>query len=284
MYNGDRGVWVHEGGEWKGEFDVPSDCAKLCLCRVADGLVACGGLSGKQVSRDCHHFSLVTGKWWTLAHMITPRCDASAVEYEAKKILVVGGRTNDDESDGNSESDVCEVLDCMKSRWFPAASLPQAVVKPLIAAEAGQVYVFEQSDDLQNPRLFVYEPSSGEEHFSSELPEEVDSTLGACLAAAASKLYLLGGEAQLALEYDVRADQWRVLTPPTLVYDWKRGCCAVPTPGSIVVYGGEGEEDPKYYLAEKYDVGKDKWKTLSVTVPLWFDQHTSLVAHFDSAT
>jgi hypothetical protein len=286
-----RGVWLHDGSEWERVSGVPDECDNdgVCLCRVTDGMIVCGGWTDRSLSGHCHHFSLLTRHWRKLADMITPRCYASAVEYVDGKLLVAGGVTS-----GGKWSAVCEELDCKRDRWSSGAGLPQAFVKPLMAAEAGQVFIMEQNHDLDQPRMLVYDPSAEKgilrrpSHKYTSAPPGVRSTEGACLAAAGQRLYLLGGEEGLALEYNPRTDQWGHLTPPSPRYGWmgdhgyyKSGCCAAVSDGMIRVYGGSSStEGGDCNRVEVYDTRARKWQTLDMRLPFMYSQYTVLVAHY----
>jgi hypothetical protein len=290
----DNGVWVHEGSEWERVCDVEDTCGHwaVCLCKVADGFVACGGKRNGQLSPHSHHFSLLTGQWRQLVDMKTPRSCASGVEYDDMKVLVAGGLTDD-----GKYSAMWEVLDCKNNIWGEVGDLPKALLKPLLAAEAGQVYLLEQSHSLQKPRVLIHDPSSSEQaskqgilkRFSSKsprysrsaLPEDVTSTMGACLAVAAQSLYLLGGEQQLALCYNLLTDQWERLTPPSLRYDWSRGCSPVVAAAQITVFGGSTNGKPEYNRAEVYDMRAGKWHTLDMRLPFGYSQYPALAAYFD---
>jgi hypothetical protein len=280
----DRGVWVHEGSEWERVSDVPSECAKrnVCLCRVHDGMVVCGGGGYYSVCSHCHHFSRLTRQWRKLADMLTPRRLASAVEYAAGKVLVAGGRT----SDGN-KSAVCEVLDYEHNECHPASDLPEALDKPLMAAEGGKVYILRQNNVREQPKLLIYEPPSEEGNsthpstkYTSALPDDVRDTVAACLAAASQRLYLLGGRKGLALAYTPLTDQWEQLTPPSLSYSYY-GCCSAVLAGHITVFGGSSTGGGKCDGGEVYDRRVGKWHTMDMRLPFGYFKHTALVAQYD---
>jgi hypothetical protein len=295
VHEDDRGVWVHEGSEWERVCDVPDECGdwRVCLSKVADGFVACGGWRNNKLLPHTHHFSLLTRQWRRLRDMRTPRRYASAVEYDDMKVLVAGGETDDLE-----DSAVCDVLDCKNNIWVAVESLPKALVKPLMAAEAGQVYLLEQDNDLKKPRILITDPSTSKQAskkgilkrfsfkshwYTSARPEDVTSTEGACLAAAAQRLYLLGGRQQLALCYNLLTEQWERLTPPSLRYSGWSGCCDVVAAARITVYGGrsstEGEKETN--RAEVYDRRARRWHTLDMRLPFGYHKHMALVAHYD---
>jgi hypothetical protein len=281
----DRGVWVHEGSEWERVSDMPSDCANysVCLCRVRDGMVVCGGWDGSSATRHCHHFSRLTRQWRKVADMLTPRYAASAVEYADRKVLVAGGRTSDD-----NDSAVCEVIDYEQNKCYPASDLPEALSKPLMAAEGGKVYILRQCYSRDQPKLLIYEPPSEEgkstrpsTKYTSALPDDVRDTRGACLAAAGQRLYLLEGEKGLALAYTPLTDQWEHLTPPSLRYTNFYGCCAAVSAGHITVFGGSSTEGGKHDGAEVLDTRAGKWHTLDMRLPFEYYQHETLVAQYD---
>jgi hypothetical protein len=281
----DRGVWMHEGSEWERVSDVPSACAyyNVCLCRVRDGMVVCGGLDGCSVSRHCHHFSRLTRQWRKFSDMLTPRLRASAVEYADGKVLVAGGRTSD-----YKNSAVCEVLDYKQNKCYPASDLPEALPKPLMAAEGGKVYILRQFNAREQPKLLIYEPPSEEGNstrqstkYTSALPDDVRDTVAACLAAAGQRLYLLGGRKGLALAYTPLTDQWEHLTPPSLRYSPLYGCCTAVSAGHITVFGGCSTVGGKLDRAEVYNTRAGKWHTLDMRLPFVYCQFFNLVAQYD---
>ena len=96
------------------------------------------------------------------------------------------------------------------------------------------------------------------------------NTQGACLVSVNNKLYLLGGEQRLALEYNPLSNQWVELVPPNLRYFSASGCCGVVMkPGKIWLCGGSTEEGEERNVIEEYDTSTKEWKTLDHLSTIW---------------
>ena len=269
----ERGVWLSKGdmSEWDRIEEVPDEHPEhfVSLVGVTNGFIVCGGcddFSRPPVSL-CHHFSFVTRQWKKLSNMLTPRYAASAIACELHSILVVGGC----DGDGN-ESTVCEMLDYVNDKWSAAENLPKALSKPLIEIHNGRVYILprDKIDNIGEFRLLEYNPFKSDHSECCTLPEAVKSTSGACLLTAFERLYLLGGEQRLAMEYWPYLDQWFVLSSPTLKYD--SSCCGVLVQADyIYLFGGrkDKEEDERNAM-ERCKEGITNWTSCEEKLPFSF--------------
>ena len=96
--------------------------------------------------------------------------------------------------------------------------------------------------------------------------------------AADEKLYLLGGEQRLAIQYSPAADQWtQLLSQPSARYYW-HGCCGVVHDGKLLLCGGKTEGTLDSKLVEEFDINTQQWKTTDIKLPFDFFDHNSHVA------
>ena len=274
----ERALWIMEGEQWVEQSDIPEECqlADVCFGRVSDGIVVAGGEDDDYtVYSQCHHFSVHTRQWKKLHDMPTARFCASAVEVEEMRLMVVGGVGSNWEV-----SAVCEIIDIVSNKWTSAAPLPTPMGKPLVAAAAGRAFILPQYNMTPSTRILMYDPSTDTHTHRSQVPDNVRDTWGACLVAVAQKLYLLGGEERLAVQYDPRTNQWVKLTPPTAMYTGYHGCCAVVKSHHIMVCGGDTEGRYDSNRIDEYNTTTGEWRMIDMRLPCQFDMDDTHVAIF----
>ena len=85
------------------------------------------------------------------------------------------------------------------SVWSSAASMLKPLYKPLVAAVLGKVYVLPRESPISpGTQIQKYDPAMDCFSWAAHIPEYVQDTSCACIAAAEDRLYLFGG---LALQY-----------------------------------------------------------------------------------
>ena len=268
-----RAVWVLEDSKWMKLCDVPTECPNDgCICLVSDDIVI--------VHEDLTlSFSLSTKQWKKLTRMPTSRILASVVAIDGRVILLGGW------IDGKN-SKVCEILHVKHNKWSEGARLPKPLENPVVSVLAGQIYILTQKDKLSSlfrTQLLVYDPLSNNYTHRARLPRGIRSTDGACMAGVAHKLYLLGGEDDLAWQYSPHTDQWIQLVPPTGTY-YSSGCCAVVKDNNILLCGGsdEGDKDEdEGRMIEEYSTVTQEWGVLDIRLPFGYDKSRSsaFIAH-----
>ena len=276
----ERSVWVRVGSEWEKQPDVlPEEhpATSICFCALSDGVVALGG-RGHNVSSMCHHFSMHTCSWTRLPDMPTARCDVSALVL-GNVLIVLGGWDN-----YCSDLPVCEKFHMTDGVWSSAVPMVIPLCRPLVAATENKIYIVPRDDHISpSTRIQQYDPTADRFSRAAQLPQYVQNTWNACLVAADKKLYLLGAEKKLAVQYSPAADQWtQLLSQPTDTYGL--GCCGVVHDEKILVCGGEilwGEEQTEVTdcnLVEEFDINTQQWKITDVKLPFRFNYDDSHVA------
>ena len=216
-----RAVWILQHNLWIKQGNVPTDFPEkgVCFCAVSGGLVGMGGeISYHRKSAKCYHFSISTCQWRKLPDMITPRTDASAAEFQAMVVMVVGGRESKDH-----DSSVCEMLDVRTGQWSTIASLPEPFILPLVSAANGKVFILKHLDgqpchqqlwqqNAPEPEpgfcLIQYDPVSDTHTKKCPLLVNAIDYMAYDTVAKGDKVYLLG---KIDAEYNCRSNQWRVL-------------------------------------------------------------------------
>ena len=272
-----QGVLV--SSEWEHQSDIATDhdLADICFCTMSDGIVALGGkcysCAEPHSVRNCYHFSLSTRQWRSLPDMPTARFWASAVELAIGDILFLFG--------GMDESynvlDVCEkfhVSDCV---WSATASLVEPLCKPLVATAAGKVFIIPRVVLIfPGTKIQQYDPILDSFSLAAQLPDYVLNTWEASVVSAGDRLYLLGGEQRLAVQYSPAADQWvQLRSQPAARYE--RGCCAVVHSGKILLCGGSKDGDCRNTV-EEYDTQTQQWNIADLKLPFAFNLLFSHVA------
>ena len=277
---GPRVIWLLVGTQWKKLSDVPDECADIgvCICGVSDGIIMFGGYASLEGDKSCcYHFSVVAKQWKRLKDVPMPLTDASAVEFDDMRVLVVGGVNAAGIALGT-----CMVLDVRHNTWSQVASLPNPMSDSSIAAVAEKVFILRNISLLHtfDNQFSVYDPSTNTHEPRSRLPGNMSNTEGACLVGVNYKVYVFGGKQSLALEYNPLSNQWVQLAPPNLRYLSYMGCCRIVTKsGDILLYGGTtgGRND----MIEEYNPSHKKWKTLDIRLPFEYDY---FVAHVTTVT
>ena len=270
----ERSVWVRVGSVWEKQPDVlPNEhpVSAISFCAVPDGIVAIGrGLPGN-ISVMFHHFSVHTRRWRRLPDMPTARCNVSAVLL-GNALMVLGGC---DKHYNNLA--VCEKFHMTDGVWSSSAPMIEPLWRPLVAVVTNKVYIVPR-DSTISPGTMMQQYDNTADRFSraAQLPQHVQNTLAACLVAADEKLYLLGGEQRLAVQYSPAADQWtQLLSQPSAEYIW--GCCGVVHDGKLLLCGGrtEGRDDN---IVQEFDFITQQWKITDVKLPFDFWLYDSHVA------
>ena len=205
-----KSVLLENKSGWEHLSDMPTahPYEQICFCTLSDGILAIGGISRDNIpSRLVHHFSLHTRNWLRLKNMPAARSGTSAAVLPHDVVLVVGGSLS------------CEKFYVMSNKWRPATSLPESLFTPLVASAVGQVYVVPHDDNIQGGIMHEYQPSTND-FACIDLPTYIRSTAEACLFGHEDLLYLLGGEQNLATQYNTHTQQWTELTtPPSRYFD-----------------------------------------------------------------
>ena len=265
-----REMWVLEDTKWEELCKVHEDCSEGgCICLVSNDIVI--------VSHDVTLlFSLSTKQWKKLSKMPTSRSWTSAVAVD-DKLMVIGGEVDD------KHSKVFEILHVKYNKWSSAASLPKPLRKPLIAVLACRVFLLPQNHDSSvvfSTKLCSYDPLSNTYTHRARLPNNIRSTLGACMVGVTDMLYLLGGEQGLSRQYNPHSDQWIQLVTPTARYYANLpfahpGYCAVVRDNTILLCGGSKGMDERNI--EEYNTVTQQWKVLDIHLPFLYYQSESYV-------
>ena len=115
---------------------------------------------------------------------------------------------------------------------------------PLIATAAGKVFTVPRHPSVSpDTKMQQYDPTTDRFSWAAQLLHYVTDTCDACLVAADAKLYLLGGEQRLSVQYSPATAQWtQLLSQPSDRYGpW--GCCGVVHDGKLLLCGGITEGD-----------------------------------------
>ena len=270
-------IWLLRDTQWERLVVVPEERLyhNICSCGVSDGIVMFGGfVRAARFALYCYHFSVVTKQWKRLSDSPVPLANASAVQFDDMRVLVVGGEN--DEKDALRTS---MALDVRHGTWSSAGSLPWPMSKPLVAAVLGYVLIIPQTSALfASCQAWVYDPSSNIYSSLTPLPDNVSMTRGACLLGVNSKVYLLGGAARLALEYNPLYEQWVRLKKPNLRYDKSRGYgVGVEKSGNILFCGGSTEGGKEQNMIEEYNHSTKEWKTLDICLPFHWSHVTNVI-------
>ena len=261
-----RSVWVRMGSVWEKQPDVlPEEHPDwfMSFCAVPDGIVAIGGGLMANVSSMCHHFSVHTRRWSRLPDMPTARCDVSVVML-GNVLMVLGGCDKH-----HNDLAVCEKFHMTEGVWSSSAPMLEPLYKPLLAVVTNKVYIVPRRSTI-SPGTMMQQYDNTADRFSraAQLPQHVRDTGHACLVAADEKLYLLGGEQSLAVQYSPAADQWtQLLSQPPARYPL--GCCGVVHDGKLLLCGGETEGN-YWSLVEEFDISTQQWKITDVKLPFPF--------------
>ena len=271
----ERSVWAKVGSEWKHQRDLLPERHHpnfICFCTLPDGIVAVGGEWRDNVSPMCHHFSVYTFSWRRLPNMPTARCSVSAVML-GNVLMVLGGW-----DERKYKLDICEKFHMVDGVWSSAATMIEPLRRPLVAAARNKIYIVPRGTSIApGTKIQQYNPVVDTFSRASQLPQHVQNTLCACLVAADEKLYLLGGEQRLAIQYSPTADQWtQLLSQPTARYG-KWGCYGVVHDDKLLLCGGETESNDNI-LVEEFDISTQQWKTTDVKLPFGFIFFQSHVA------
>ena len=272
-----RSVWVRVGSVWEKQADLlPEEHYRyeIYLCTLPDGICAVGGGSADNVSSMCHHFSVHTRRWRRLPDMPTARRDVSAIVL-GNALMVLGGRDKH-----FRELAVCEKFHMADGVWGAAASMIEPLRRPLVAAAGNKIYIVPRDGRISpSTKIQQYDPTANRFSTAAQLPQHVQNTLCACLVAADEKLYLLGGEQRLVIQYSPAADQWtQLLSQPSAGYDW--GCCGVVHNDKLLLCGGETEDTHDRNLVEEFDISTQQWKITDVKLPfafLWLNSHVASI-------
>ena len=226
----------------------------------------------RDVSPMCHHFSVHTRKWSRLPDMSTARRGVSAVML-SNTLMVLGGWGK-----RNNKLAVCEKFHMTDGVWSSSAPMIEPLGRPLVAVVTNKVYIVPRRRTI-SPGTMMQQYDNTQDRFSraSYLPQHVRDTREDCLVAADEKLYLLGGEKRLAIQYSPAADQWtQLLSQPPARHGWW-GCCGVVHDGKLLLCGGQTKGNYKN-LVEEFDISTQQWKITDVKLPFAFSYGNSHVA------
>ena len=270
----EKSVWVRVGSVWEQQPKLlPKEhpVSYISFCAVPDGNVAIGGGWGNDVSSMCHPFSVHTRRWRRLPNMPTARCGVSAVMLRNVLIVLGGGDKH------VNDLAVCEKFHMTDGVWSSAAPMIEPLWRPLVAVATNKVYIVTRSDTISPGTMMLqYDNTADRFRGAAQLPQHVQDTWGACLVAADEKLYLLGGEQKLSIQYSPAADQWtQLLSQPPARYYW--GSCGVVHDGKLLLCGGETEGNNRN-LVEEFDINTKQWKITDVKLPFAFFYGHSHVA------
>ena len=271
-----RSVWVRVGSVWEKQPErLPEEhpVFDISFCAVPDGIAAIGGGGFDNVSSMFHHFSVHTRRWSRLPDMPTARCNVSAVLL-GNVLMVLGGW---DKHYNNLAA--CEKFHMTDGVWSSAAPMIEPLSRPLVAVVTDKVYIVPRRSTI-SPGTMMQQYDNTADRFSraAQLPQHVQDTWEACLVAADEKLYLLGGEQRLAIQYSPAADQWTQLLSQPLA-GCTFGCCGIVHDGKLLLCGGrtKGYDDNS---VEELDVSTQQWKIIDVKLPFDFhfvDSHVACI-------
>ena len=258
-------LWVQTSSTWERQSAIPIKEAidHICFCSVPGAIISLGGRDYTQAMSHCYHFSQSTCQWKSLPDMPTARYGVSAIVL-SDILFVFGGRY-----DVDNECNVCEKFHMRDDVWSPAASMMEEMFEPLVATALGKVFIMPRGSGISpDSKIQQYDPTADSFSWAAQIPEYVQDTQETCLVAAGDKLYLFGGEDNLAVQYSPAVEQWvRLQSQPPNMYGF--GCCAVVHGGKILLCGGS-TDDFHYNMVEEYDVQTQQWKVADFKLPIDF--------------
>jgi N-acetylneuraminic acid mutarotase len=98
------------------------------------------------------------------------------------------------------------------------------------------------------------------------IPSQIKGTRGASAICLNGKMYVVGGDSRICLEFNPQSNAWSVLVPPSLTHIYG---CAVVYSGNILLLGGAKDTNLNELSnkVEQYDPEGDSWTLSHIQLP-----------------
>ncbi|ELU13141.1 hypothetical protein CAPTEDRAFT_202583 [Capitella teleta] len=245
-------MWIYgSDNQWTAIESNPFKLKWYSACVSPDGFIVSGGVIGSRNTKaTCFEFVVRDRKWKTLPPMKTSRRSHSSV-HNQDTLLVIGGV--------HKQSRISSVECLRSSQWSPLPDLAVAVTVPYVVTPLNRLFVmggWESNDDF-SLRVFEFDYSSSQWQPRVSMPDKC--TWGASVSHM-GRVFILRGEQNHCMSYDVRGNSWvNLRRPPVSMH---RGVSnAFMHDETIVVCGGSTS------VIEEYRLQSEDWSTWSLIMP-----------------
>ena len=246
--------FVDDTNCWEWLTDLPDSVETLySACRVDGGLLVGGGYDNGEVHDQCWLFDAATKKWEAMPPLVSARYFHGSVSL-GDCVYVVAGMCAD-----HTMLASVECLNLKRRHWSSLPDIPNAVSDPMVVTYSNKIVVFGGRDASDNDLCWtqIFDTTQNQWSTRSDMPEQCSFgaavTLNDCI-------YVVGGYRRTCLKYEPDSDTWTRLSRPAL----QHGCGpAVVWRGSVLVAGGEDDEDQQLSVIEQYNPHTDTWSVYS---------------------
>ncbi|ELU13145.1 hypothetical protein CAPTEDRAFT_119690 [Capitella teleta] len=220
----------------------------------SDGFIVSGGLDRPVLNNKCYGYVAHTRQWRTLPPMNIGRYYHATI-CDQDQFMVIGGRISE-----TYFLDSVECLNLKTLRWSQFPDLPRALSLSNVVYVKGQLFVLGgwASKSVISRDVYAFDSTGGTWWFKGLMPEE--SRVGSAVSLN-DKIFVLGGEFRVCMQYDPCTDLWVELQRP--LYQHAFGP-AVVWQDKIVLCGGRQTN-----AIEEYDPQSDTWSTWDLKIPAY---------------
>ncbi len=254
--------WLLKDDDWEEMVHSPRPLCSgnIGACLLEDGILITGGheYEGPKFKK-CWLLSTQTLQWRRLPDMKNERSHHQSVYCEGHAYVLGGG--------AREYAEHVERLEKDRSRWVSMPSMPEGRINAAAVGYGSLIYTCggDKPNRVWQSTNTMFEFNTLSQTWSERAPMPVETSEATALVFK-KKIYVVGGEENCCLSYNVGENQWAKHSPSAIGCMWST---AVVWHGCILLCGGDHGEsgfDCRTHV-EQYDERANSWSWCELRLP-----------------